>query len=536
MGIRVNNIYKNLVAVVFAQLVQIFLAFIIRKEFINSLGVEYLGYNSVFKNILQMLSFAEMGIGIAITSFLYKPLAANDTKAIYALMMLYKKLYRVIGIVVFVIGILITPFLGYLIPDASLDAEKLHIFYYINLASIVSTYFLAYKRTLIIADQKAYVTNTFDIVISIIGTIVQIICLNVFSDYTLFLVIGVVQNIITNVIISIKVNHIYGDFRNADTDVMKEYIPQIRRYVKDLFISRIGATVFYGTDNVIISVLKGSILTGYLSNYTMITGYLSSFTGQMLSSLQATFGNFINSSIDSDEQMKMTDNYFCANFLIGNFCMVCYVFLVQPFIEQYLGSALLLPFSTAVWLGVNLMLSLMIQIPSQLFIIYNLFRYDRPIIILSATLNIVISVIMVELFGIDGALIGTFVTSIVYLFSRFFIIAIKVYKTSFFHYIKKILLYFFISLITMVAAYLAANCIYVDNWLFFSLRGIIVAVISVLIPSTMLLNTKEFKFLMNNFLPKQLRRLCSHSILLGITAVIIIVYFLGIIMLNNHTQ
>lgn len=104
---------------------------------------------------------------------------------------------------------------------------------------------------------------------------------------------------------------------------MSEYRPQVIEYVKDIFISRIGATIYYGTDNVIISIFKGSLLTGYLSNYTMITIQLSTIVNQLLSSLQASFGSYINSDKTLIEQKNMTDNYFCVNFCIGNFCMVC---------------------------------------------------------------------------------------------------------------------------------------------------------------------------------------------------------------------
>lgn len=52
--------------------------------------MEYLGYNSVFVNILQMLNLADLGIGVAITSYLYKPLAQNDNARITAIMGIYK--------------------------------------------------------------------------------------------------------------------------------------------------------------------------------------------------------------------------------------------------------------------------------------------------------------------------------------------------------------------------------------------------------------------------------------------------------------
>ena len=97
---RIKKVSRNAIVSVVCHFWQILIGFVLRKLFIKYLGIEYLGYNSVFTNILQMLNLADLGIGIAITSYLYKPLAEGDTKRISSLMYIYKKLYSFIGIVV----------------------------------------------------------------------------------------------------------------------------------------------------------------------------------------------------------------------------------------------------------------------------------------------------------------------------------------------------------------------------------------------------------------------------------------------------
>ena len=96
-SVRTHKVYVNSVVTLVTQIAQIILGFFVRKVFIRYLGVEYLGYNSVFVNILQMLNLADLGIGVAITSYLYKPLAQNDNARITAIMGIYKKLYSTIS-------------------------------------------------------------------------------------------------------------------------------------------------------------------------------------------------------------------------------------------------------------------------------------------------------------------------------------------------------------------------------------------------------------------------------------------------------
>ncbi len=506
--------FNSLIAIV-TQTLQILIGFIIRKLFISYLGVTYLGYNSVFTNILQMLNLADMGIGVAITSYLYKPLADNDQDRIKAIMYIYKKLYSILGIIVLIIGIIVSVFLNKLVPDANCSIFYLRLLFYINLIGTVSTYFLAYKRTLIIADQKSYLSSVIDTLVSFIVSILQILSLIIYPNYIIFLILNITKNIMANILISKKVNANYKYIsEKPNVLLVDKYKPRIARYVKDVFVSRIGAVVFYSTDNVILSLIKGSLITGYLSNYTLVTTQLNTVVSQVLSSIQATFGNFINTTKDNDDKLKMTDNYFCVNFCIGNFCMLCFSLLAQPFIKMFFGEQLLLSFSTAIWLGINLMLSFLIQLPSQVFVIYKLFIYDRPIIIVSAVLNIIISVALVNIIGINGVLVGTFVTSLIYLFSRFYIISKYVFNVSYFYYIKKISYYFFVAIVSFLITYFVTKNINDTNVIYFFVKAILVGSLSILITIFLLLFTKEFVFLKKKFVPKRFIKFFNKKIIL----------------------
>ena len=153
---RSKKVYINSIITIFTQILQVLLGFIIRKVFIEKLSVEYLGYNSVFTNLLQMLNLADMGIGIAITSYLYKPLANKENDKVNALMHIYKNIYEIIGIIVLGFGIIISFFINKIIPDAQCSVLYLRILFYISLLGTVSSHFLAYNRTLMVADHFIY--------------------------------------------------------------------------------------------------------------------------------------------------------------------------------------------------------------------------------------------------------------------------------------------------------------------------------------------------------------------------------------------
>ena len=77
---RLTKSLRNFNVGMIFQVATLILNFITRTIFIHTLGVEYLGINGLFSNILTFLSLAELGIGNAIIYSMYKPLAKNDKK------------------------------------------------------------------------------------------------------------------------------------------------------------------------------------------------------------------------------------------------------------------------------------------------------------------------------------------------------------------------------------------------------------------------------------------------------------------------
>lgn len=524
---RTRIAYKNSIITFVSHLLQVLLGFFVRKIFLLYIGVEYLGYNSVFLNILQLLNLADMGIGVAITSFLYKPLAQNDLQTVHAIIHIYRRLYSIMGVLVLIIGLSIVPFLGILIPDSKCSIEFLTFLFLINLAGTVSTYFLAYKRTLIIADQKSYITNIADTTSFVVFSILQVVLMIIAPNYIIYIILNLIRNVASNIYLSLKANRLYGELKhNIDDNIVLIFKPKIYQYIKDVFISKVGAVIYYSTDNIILSVIKGSLLTGYLSNYTLITTQLNTVVVQILGSLQATFGNYISTNEDLEQQKKMTDNYFCVNFIIGNFCFICFSLLVQQFVKLFFGENMLLGFSTALWLGINLMLTFLIQLPSQVFTIYKLFRYDRPIIVISAALNIIISVVLATQIGINGVLIGTFVTSLIYLFSRLSVISKYVYKISYLYYIRKIAYYGLVSIASFFSCNFITSRFCGEGIIGFGIKAVVVAIASLLTTTTLLCFTSEFQFLLNKIVPNNLRRFTCKRVIIGATVVFSIVAFI----------
>ena len=168
---RTQNSIKNTIIQFITNIITILSLFIGQTLFIKILGVEYSGLNGLFTNILTVLNLFELGIGSSITYNLYKYIKDKNKETIKSIMYFYKKTYNYIALLILSIGLLIVPFIKYIVKDVTVNIN-IYLIYILFLLSIVATYILSYKRNLIIANQKKYIINIIQIIYIIILNII----------------------------------------------------------------------------------------------------------------------------------------------------------------------------------------------------------------------------------------------------------------------------------------------------------------------------------------------------------------------------
>ncbi|MCW0926701.1 hypothetical protein [Weissella sp. LMG 11983] len=181
--------------------------FIMQTVFIKTLGAEYLGLNGLFTNVLQFLALAELGIGGAITFSLYNPIANNDTPLIRSIMKLYKKVYTYIGLFILGGGIIISFFLNAFISGSTI--QNMQMLFLLFLLNSAVSYFFAYRRTLLIADQRAYVDSMNQAIFKVIQVMLQTVFLVATHNYVFYLIIQIVVTVSSNFSIYAKTQKLY---------------------------------------------------------------------------------------------------------------------------------------------------------------------------------------------------------------------------------------------------------------------------------------------------------------------------------------
>jgi O-antigen/teichoic acid export membrane protein len=321
------------------QMLTLILTFVSRTVFIEVLGARYLGINGLFSNILELLALSELGIGVAISYYLYKPLAIKDTERIKTLMRFYKQCYRYVGLAIIILGSAIMPFLNRLVNLNQPIPENIYLIYFLFLLNSAFTYlFWAYKQALMTANQKQYKIEKINIVFSFISCLTDIVILLIFRDFIVYLLSKMAVTILKNVVIAKKIDREYPFLKDKDvTPLTKHEIKNIFKGVFNISIFKLGSVLFNSTTNIIISIFLGTIIVGYYSNYYMIINQVNIIFGMIISSITAGIGNVIA----TESKKKIFSTYKMLDmgvFIINCIFTICLFQLFNSFVNVWLGK------------------------------------------------------------------------------------------------------------------------------------------------------------------------------------------------------
>lgn len=451
---RTENVLRNATLSIICQIISLLLSFASRTIFIKTLGVEYLGVNGLFSNILTVLSFAELGIGSAITYSLYKPLATNDNKKTASLMLLYKKAYTTLGLGCIIAGLCVIPFLKIIIKNPIEISENITLLYILYLLNTGISYIMVYKKSILIADQKSYVVLFLDQIINIIHFLVNVLVLFLTKNFILYLILNIFFTIISNLIAAVIANKKYPYLKEKAVELNKEEKHDIFRNVKSLAVYKFGSVIVNGTDNILISSLVGVTQVGFVSNYTLITTSCNTLLAKIEEAFMASVGN-LNVASDKEKKYDVFQKMVFITFWIYGFTTCGLVLLLNPFIELWIGKEYCLSNLVVIAICLELYTSGMHN-PAYIFrTTLGLFKQGGFSAILASILNISLSIILFRIIGLPGIFLAT---SIAKFFSYGIVDPVLIYKRAFNVPVKRYYLeYLKYSLILFAICYLLDN-------------------------------------------------------------------------------
>lgn len=413
---RTEAVVRNFKFTVAGEIILALLKFISRRVFVVLLGKEYLGLSGLFTDILSMLALAELGFGVSITYSLYGPAARGEEELIKALMRLYRRIYRIVALIVLAAGVSLAPFLDFFVREMPENIPNIPLIYILNVVNVSVSYLFSYKSTLLFVYQKKYIDAVIRAFVTLLFTGAQIMVLVLTGNYLYYLYLAIGATLVQNFMIAVKTDRLYPYLRKKTVCALPAEVRQdIRRNVSAMFLNRMGAAVVFGTDNILISKFVGVVTAGLYSNYSMIRGFLNTMINTLFGAITPALGHLNATETMEERRTAFRHLNFFAKWLFG-WLGICLFWLYDPFIDLWLGSGYLLPEPVVAMIVINFYVGSM-RIPvANTRSVMGLFWDERYKSVLEAMTNLVVSIFLAQKWGIFGVLAGTLISTMAFPF------------------------------------------------------------------------------------------------------------------------
>lgn len=408
---RTVNTIRNTISGIFNKIISIWMPFLTRTVIIYVLGMEYAGLNGLFSSILQVLNLAELGISTAVVWCMYKPMVTQNKELLCALLKHIRKLYYVIGGIIAVIGIVIIPFLPYLISGdvpSDLNVTIMYGIYLLN--TVIGYFFYSYKSTLLNAGQNVGIISNINSGIIFLQSLVQILVVIIFKNYYVFLILMPIFTLINNLWVSYAVKKLYPDI-TCKNELPESIKKNISVRIKGLFVTRICNTTRNALDSIFISAFLDLTTVAIYGNYYYIMYAVTGVLNAITTAMTASVGNsLVTESVDKNYHDMRKFN-FLFNWIVG-FFTCCLLTMYQPFMQIWMGKEGLFSFHMVIIFCLYFYFLNMGSIRAVYHDAAGLWWEARYRAIFEAVLNLILNIALTRALGTFGTVLGTLISLI----------------------------------------------------------------------------------------------------------------------------
>jgi O-antigen/teichoic acid export membrane protein len=403
---RVKRASTNMIWSIFNTVIGLFLPFVTQTCIIYILGVQYVGLNSLFASVLEVLNLTELGIGGAMLYSMYKPVAVGDDEKVCALLALYRKCYRIIGCIVLAAGFCILPFINHFISGDVPEDINVYILFAIYLFNSVISYFMfAYKSSVLYGHQEVDTVSLINMIVVIIKAVLQCSLLICMRNYYCFAIVipltTILQNMITGILVSVK----YPQYC-CKGNVSKDEFKEIKQQVMGMVFQKVSEVVVFSADNIVVSAFLGIYTLGIYSNYLFVYKALTKFAEAIQQALLPVVGNSI--VLETKEKNYNVFNTLLLFYLwMASWLSICQLCLYQPFIRLWVGENHMFDDGIMICFVVYTYILVVVKHCAMYSYASGIMWQGRYALIASAMVNLVTNLIFVRWIGIKGVLLST---------------------------------------------------------------------------------------------------------------------------------
>ncbi len=370
--------------------------------FVRLYGSAVNGLQLTIAQVITFLNICELAYSLAFRQLLYKPLAEGDNETVKQIYYGACRVFRMTGIVCIAASIAVALIFPSLSESPFGYWETVGTFLLLALPYGIS-YFLMGPNFVIMADQKEYRINIWIQTISICRMGLMVAAILMKLPFITILVIEGMNILLANTLSRHIALNEYPWLKEEPSEKGDTSFQKKAGYAMVQRLSELATTQ---TDNIVVSGFMGYVMSSVYGSYSYLTDNIGKITQTMVQSPMNSFGNLFNDK-HADSYGVFTEFFNFATYI--STIVACTIAIVMPqFVPVWMGDPL---YSASIpicfFFGLNIFYMTMRQPVIIARDANGLYVNAKNNAWLLAAVKIVLSVILVQKFGLLGVVLAT---------------------------------------------------------------------------------------------------------------------------------
>ncbi|KAB0665288.1 polysaccharide transport protein [Oryzomonas japonica] len=395
---------KNILVNILLQVITAITGFILPPLIIKTFGSDMNGLVSSIGQFVAYLNIVEAGVGAASIAAMYKPLAEGNFIALNNILSATRQFYNKSGYIfislIFFLAV-VFPF----IVSGQVDQTIAFLMVLVLGITGAAEFFLIGKyRVLLMADHKLYVISFAQIIGLVLSTASAVIFINTGFSILWVKFLSALIFLARYMIMAIYVRNHYNGI-NFKSKPDNEALSQ--RW--DALVHQIAGLIVFNSPIILLTIFCGLKEVSVYSIYALVFSAVNQLLSSFSSGIQSFFGQSLVMN-DQTQICRQYRKYEAAFYALIGWVYTCAIVLIMPFMSiytkgmtdtNYSRPQLAILFAT-VGIANNL------RGPgATLIIAAGHFKQTKYRSLLEAGINLAVSLVLVNIWGINGVLIGT---------------------------------------------------------------------------------------------------------------------------------
>ena len=475
---RTKKALLNIISSGLYQVVSIVCGLIVPRLILVNYGSTYNGVYASLTQILGMISILTLGLAGATRVELYKSLAINDVLGTSRIMKATRNFMHKVGLILLVYTVILLAIYPFTSHNSLTFLENDLLILIVCLSVFGEYYFALPNKTLLMADQTGYIAQNIYTTARITETLITVLFVSI--GCSIFVVKGASSLIflLAPISLNIYVRKKYKLVKDCEPDNTG-----IKNRNAVMFHS-IANIIHNHSDIVLLTLFADAKVLSVYSVYYLVLGKMKSIMQIFTNGLEAVFGNmWVKGEMDTLRRRFAMCEHGLYSFV--GIVFSCVGVLIIPFIRLYtegvtdvnyiiISFAILATLTEAIYC-IREPYVILVQAAGK-------YAETKTGAAVEASINLVLSLILVVPLGLNGVIIGTLIANVFRTVQYALFASKNILKASVMHTVTKIIwLITAVAIIVLIYVFGISKIDFAAGWFGWIIRSIVVFVMACII-------------------------------------------------------